>query len=530
MFGRPSRSITPLVNRMSSDLDPDKSSWWPHIDAAVLLIAVVGFLAVLFVFQPGYMSHDSLTQLRQARSGVFSDAHPPILAFIWSLVDKAVRGPFGMLVLQNLMFWSGAALFAASLQTKRAVQVAVVGLIGFFPPVFGQLGTVWKDVWFLGAMMMAIGLVANAHRVRSRHLMLGGSVLFFLLATGMRHNAVAAVFGIAMWVVHQFGVRASDRRWKETLQVVGGAAAITVLVYIASATISGVLTDHRSHFWQALAIYDVAGVSVNTNQNMFPPDSGVLRDTTRLEDIDTVYTSRSLLPLYREICDGDNVCRASVFIRTEDDRELDALGDLWLTTVTSQPGAYLEHRWDVFRHVLGLTPDPVWVPIYSLKIRENDLGLQFQESPLNDLVTDVVLKLSETPLYRIWVYGIALTAALGLGLWNWQRSRDIAVVAIASSGWLYLVGYFFVAPSPDFRYNVWGIEALLLVGTLALVTFINRSHTTFPSESPGNIPESTSPNPDRPESPTHGEAGRSLDSQPDDKGDAAQRSAEHGQD
>ena len=46
-------------------------------------ILLVGGLGLLLYAFPGYMSFDSITQLREARSGYLIDGHPPAMAAMW---------------------------------------------------------------------------------------------------------------------------------------------------------------------------------------------------------------------------------------------------------------------------------------------------------------------------------------------------------------------------------------------------------------------------------------------------------------
>ena len=66
-----------------------------RVVAAILAVAWAGLAVYAY---PGYLSFDSGWQLREARTGVFSDWHPPVMAAIWSLVDRVVAGPIGMFV------------------------------------------------------------------------------------------------------------------------------------------------------------------------------------------------------------------------------------------------------------------------------------------------------------------------------------------------------------------------------------------------------------------------------------------------
>src|SRR5215471_15427009 len=118
--------------------------------------ATLGIALTVACFYPGYMSSDSVDQLGQARSGVFNDWHPPLMSFVWRFTDQIIPGPLGMLILNNVLFWSGIALICyRCLEESAAPAIAVLGLL---PPVFGQLSTVWKDVAFGASMIFAFAL------------------------------------------------------------------------------------------------------------------------------------------------------------------------------------------------------------------------------------------------------------------------------------------------------------------------------------------------------------------------------------
>src|SRR5216684_4025026 len=87
---------------------------------ASLLAAALGVVFTVASFFPGYMSPDSVWQLQQGRAMRFNDWHPPVMSFLWGVIDRVVPGPAGMLVLHNVMFWAGLSLFVYHLGFERA--------------------------------------------------------------------------------------------------------------------------------------------------------------------------------------------------------------------------------------------------------------------------------------------------------------------------------------------------------------------------------------------------------------------------
>ena len=64
------------------------------------IILILGGLVFFAFARPGLMTLDSCEQLAEARDGFFTDAHPPMMAAIWRVLDAIMSGAFLMLVLQ----------------------------------------------------------------------------------------------------------------------------------------------------------------------------------------------------------------------------------------------------------------------------------------------------------------------------------------------------------------------------------------------------------------------------------------------
>lgn len=79
--------------------------------AAGYLACAAGFLLCVVAYYPGYTSPDAVRQLAEARAWSFTDWHPPLMARVWGVPDRVVPGPFGMLVLHNVLFWGALAVF-----------------------------------------------------------------------------------------------------------------------------------------------------------------------------------------------------------------------------------------------------------------------------------------------------------------------------------------------------------------------------------------------------------------------------------
>ncbi len=432
--------------------------------AAILVVSFVCLCFTLLVYSPGYMSWDSFDQLEQARSGVFKDNHPPLMAAIWSVVDRICAGPFGMLLLQATMFWGGLAMFFANIRGPVALRVIAIAVIGLYPPIFGLIGTIWKDLLMLGALMMVLGLAVRFEKRRS--VLCGlALLLFIMLACGARHNAIVALPPLLVWLAHSLGFVRREKRRATFWRALAVACVASVLIYFANSALANRLTSVRSQLWQGIAVFDIAGISVQTGELLFPEDLVLTRNKLKLGYLERVFNSASAGPLYRQP-KGRSAIIQNRFKQVNDEETLDRLATLWKNSIIKHPWAYLKHRYAYFSHLIGLRGD-VDTPIYGLfgpRIADNTLGFEFHPSELNEKLTDWYISMSKTIVYRVWVYLLVLVIFTVVGTRMYLRSGDPLPLALCSSSLLYESVYFFLAGSSDFRYSLWPILATLLCG------------------------------------------------------------------
>ena len=76
-------------------------------------VAALCCLGTILTFAPGYLSPDSLDQLRQARGMTpLTDWHPPVLSLLWRALIAATGSFASMAVLQSLVFWGALWVLA----------------------------------------------------------------------------------------------------------------------------------------------------------------------------------------------------------------------------------------------------------------------------------------------------------------------------------------------------------------------------------------------------------------------------------
>lgn len=429
--GVPSLSPTPRFR-----LPPRLVGPWPA--------AFAGFLLTIALFFPGGMSSDSISQLAQARSGVFSNWHPPLMAAGWRLVDSVLPGPFGMLVLQAAAWWAGLALVARGWFTGRPAAIAVLA-VGLWPPFFGMVGTVWKDVHMAAAFTLAAGLMMGRPGERARPWALALALVAIAYGTAMRHNGALAAAPLAAYAGwHLAGWAWRHNVWRGLL-----TAAVVVVTLATPIAANRVLTGYDAHVEQLLYAFDLAGIEARTGVPVVP--SVMHAGPVTAELIRRTYDPNYVDPLYPH-----------VLTFRDDAASLETIREAWRDAIWRHPGAYAAHRLEVVLRLWGLAPQ-VWFA-YHRGVLQNDLGVPEGASWHNAPLFAAFWVLKFTPLYRPIFYLLALGAGLWLAVRAWRRHPRLGwAIALAVSGLLYAGPNVLVAIAADLRYHLWTLVATALV-------------------------------------------------------------------
>jgi hypothetical protein len=419
---------------------------------APAITALLGFAAVCAVCWPGFMSPDSVEQLVQARKFTYSDDHPPLMAMIWTLVDRILPGPAGMLVLLNALYWGGLLVSFRYWPLPRRTRWIVFALVAAFPPLLVNLGVIWKDILMQGALVSLLGSYLRYRRSHGLVALLL-ALVFSTLAIAARHNAAAAVWPLlALFVAAHPRWKPQLSRWKHALAAL---AIALVLVVALQQGITRALKPYvrETHFWQTAPLFDLAGMSVVSKELLFDPSLGFLRKDTTLQDIKDRYNPRHLGSLFY----GKN----PVIRQTQKPERMQWIVQNWSQAVRAHPGAYVKSRWKIYRNLLGLTKT---TPAYTVfaEIHRNPYDYKLPVSPVRDRVVSAFEWLSTTLLFRVYLYAFGCLLLLIVSAAAvWYGGSPLAL-ALSSSGVAYHLTFAVLSASDDYRYSLWTIMCCVL--------------------------------------------------------------------
>jgi hypothetical protein len=450
----------------------------------LLLVIIAGLLTTVVVFAPGYMSPDSVDQLAQGRSGIYGDWHPPVMSWLWGRLDRVVPGPLGMLVFHNLLFWSGLGLWVALVAPRWnfIVKCLLLLVIGFFPPIFLLLSTIWKDVGLAAAFLLAAALLLYAERRRSlASLVLSLPALWYGVAA--RHNAAIAALPLTIYAgfigFALLAPRPARTYGRRTAAIVISGFGLLMLMLVLNGIVSSHLTRNRTTFpIQQILVHDVVAISIGAKTVLLPDYLKSGSQQLSVGDLEKIYTPDGVVSLF---CCDNTVTRVKL---TKDPARITSLERVWADAVLSHLGIYVAHRLRVFESQFGIGRSSVCYP-YHRGIAPNNLGISYQEKPVASEIFARINKVQDGLLFRGWLY-VAVNAILLLGAVLGKSRLALnrsAILAVSASGLLYGVGYLVTSTSCDFRMAYWIVVAAL-VCSLAAVAALYPGRQTVEGPAP----------------------------------------------
>lgn len=407
------------------------------------------------------MSTDSFDQLAEGRAWLFTDAHPPVMAALWGLVDHVVPGPFGMLVIQSASFLAGIYLIMRR-SLAEVPAACAAGLVLLFPPIGATFAVIWKDCLMAGFLALGVPLLWSARRGPK----LAGLALL-LIATAFRYNAFAATLPLV----------ALGFEWRPGLPALRRyATAIAVWLAITAAAIEldSVLVSREMHFWsQSFALADITGTLAKLEPDLPDAELAPLLAPTGIQ------VERDYHPTIRaHYTPGDfplvlgpppHLWNMILGGPPPPEAQRDAIARAWQTLVFDHPGAYALYRWDSFAEVLGLRRKFSGTALLPRHWQRREALARFDIAEASPPLaaageTATWWMIRHTPFVRPWFYVMLSLVLLVFA----RRERDI--LALLLSGLVLESSLLLLAVSSDYRYSHW----LVIVTCTSAVVLVAR--------------------------------------------------------
>jgi hypothetical protein len=430
--------------------------WLAALSARWYLAA--GWLFFILACYPGYLSVDSTLQLYQVRSGDYSDAFPPVMTAVWSLLECVLSGPFPMIALQSGLFLFGLAALLRTVVTPRVAALTAIGVL-LFPPVYSTMAVVWPDPLMAGCLLGAAGALIQ----RDKRWQMSGLVAL-VIACGCRPEIALAIVPIVLLALP------AARWWKR----IGVAVAVTIVIVGAAHLAEWALTDTPTYEWQQrLMLTD----TVSTVRRLHLKEGGAAKAFAGMAIVDAQDLPNRLSKTHDAfdwypLAHGDH--RPFDLVTTADDEA--KLAAAWRRTITKYPGAYLKHRELVTKELLLLDSKSAIFESFGDVDLLAPLHHRAIPSHWQAGMRAWVHAIGKTPLFRPILYVLVAIVVFVI-----ERKRRSVASTLAASGLLYLATLTVFAPGVEYRLVHWISTAGFAAGIMLLVAMRTSWRTQTPS-------------------------------------------------
>lgn len=387
---------------------------------------LIGFIACAYLFWPGLIRPDSITQLQQALVWSFNDSHPPMFGITLWFFGKIYNG-YGLTLLFNLaLYWSAISLYAKTEKTRPWLY----SLIAIFPPILAYQMLVIKDLAFVNSYIFMCAWLhfysSKSIRPSKLSLLLWLAIAFY--GTACAYQAVIALPGLCFWLSRIY-LPHNRNKWISLGTII--FICITGAIFLFNKQL--IRTSERG---QMLKLYDLAGISIKLNQPIFPD---YLKENPRFDfkRIKNLYSPRRVDDLL--FCQDTPLPPAINYAQSK------ALQKYWIKSIVNHPIAYLKHRYDIFYQQLTLSllknPDEIKGEIHERIIKVMNL---FKDS----WIFAIAKLLMSCILYVILQIFLILKS-----MKDFQKHKTYADIFFQNmSGISLTISLFFIANAAEARY------------------------------------------------------------------------------
>lgn len=457
-----------------------------------MLAGAIGAGLTLWFHYPGHVSTDASMQLWEAWLGESVTWNPPTMSAMLRWLGGGPEAAGRMMAADTLLTFGALAGTGALLLWRNRdtdllrpwVRALLVVLILANPVLFLYLGIVWKDVLFSSLVVAgtALGLAACAIQGRGRWAMAVLSAAVLAVSVGVRQQGIfMAPVLLAIPVIAVAGMQGLPLRTRVGYALVPVAVFVAMSVLVPAAVARTIHTppEYGSKVgFQGLMQYDTAGMialSGTPSASLPVPITEELR-----ADIRRVYSPDR----------GDFMWTSEAVTRWLSEPGYEGVRRRWRSLVANEPEAYVRHKIGAFRSILNLDGVKDCLPVHvgvdgphdNLRSIGFEPGLDRYDQSLYYFAKSIF----RWPLYRHWVYLVALLAAGAATLAFMRRSRLKAgiVVTGVATGLLYL-SFLPTSIACDFRYLFAAICMVSLIWICLVCSLWTRSASSPAPESPG---------------------------------------------
>ncbi|MES9828670.1 MAG: hypothetical protein ABW201_10430 [Candidatus Thiodiazotropha sp.] len=435
------------------------------INSAGFVIALVAALFVLNASYPGYLNPDSVNQLTQIITGKFNDWQSPFSTLVWAALDSIIPGPFGFVILVNVLVWGSFAILTYLFSRRIGAWSLLFLAIPFLPGAFNLLGNVHKDVLLAGWLLSAsvFGYMAHQDGVSKRKIIVFQVISNLLLTAAFmtRLNAVFAILPLLLYVNHGLG-------WRRNILL---GLFLLLMMPVLNGALLKLTQAETLQPGDSIKTFHLLGLSFVEGNNLFP---GKWSDEQSQKIVEACYT-----PVQWDTAAFWGKCG---FIHEELRRQkiwgTGKLTHKWIKEILRNPAGFFTIMSATFHKSLH---DPNSRSMFYKPGKNKLFDWEVKTEPpdiTTKLVKYYVTSSLNDRLGRPIVFAIA--AILGLGLLTCFRGvidkHELFAIAVMCSGLINLLSYLLVTVSAEYRYFYWSGFSIYIGSVIAVISIVSKNN------------------------------------------------------
>ncbi len=403
------------------------------------------FFLVFYVstFYPGYLTADSLYMLNQALGNQdLTNWHPPLITKIWGSLHHIFQSAGGVWLIQIALFIAAAHVFSATLRSKIVGLACLIAILAW-PPLFTNMGALWKDNWAVIFTLFCSGFTFRAIKFSSSLNVLI-AVVFFVLASLTRIDYAAITLPIVLCAL----IFSSDKTRLRSVLMRTSLQALMLCLVILGATSLYVNTwvEKKLNPWVTIAIWDIAGIFNNSSVEIKLPGYNCATSDP------IVFGAHRLFQI--------NLPEGALINSQAEEKK--RISDAWLKAIFNHPISYIEHRMCIAKVFFGFSKQ-VYYPYPSPIFISTPLTQIAERSALNRDLYWFFDSNAHGVMFRYFIY-VSL-CALFIGIALMLRSLEVVQCLLFSTVFM-AASRVMVLPAADFRYGLWIVVGTILLAAL----------------------------------------------------------------
>ena len=412
-----------------------------HVDRFYWLTPLFFSIGITILFYPGFMSYDSLHALRSARNGVTDSIWPPMVSYVWRVVDLVSLNPSAMHFSQVFLLLSSVFYVAFWFSKNKKITIIFLFVYLCIPAVLGTLAVIWKDVLMAAFFVASFAIVLIMKNMRQ----LNRFLFLFLLAVAMiflgtcsRHNAFAGALPLIFYlifVVLSRVIRTPKRLWGSVILF---GFMLSCFIFLGKVKLDNYtlpdfkrLPNRTSLFLHTVRVRDVAGASLCCGKNLF----GELAPDLSLDEIRDGYDPRHV-----NLFKGKSL---KSFIGADK-----PIGKVWLRVLVNHPLCFFYNKFQLTKYLIGAHKGPQFLITHPF-IEKNEFGISLHPSFFRDLAVGYIYHSSRFPLFKPWFLYLFSIVLFVYSILTGRLTIEYSTIYF--SGFFYLTGTILFGNAADAR-------------------------------------------------------------------------------